>query len=238
MKNLSRPARRSLALAAILSGLFAIYIALILLNDEFSSNIAYAKTMLSELSEWAYLGVELLAMMTAYAFLLLALFSDGAHGGVGVLVAYTATTVLRHAVLLWLGLGELWAESVNLLPELFQLGAVYVACAWSVHAFDRKYAVMKQGSISLGRSCPERTELVYPNVKQPLKVDPIKRGAAASALILVALRVFGRLIYDFHYGLPTDLVDALWMVLYYGLDVLIGVGGYCLMLYIIRRMSH
>ena len=51
MKNLSRPARRSLALAAILLGLFAMYVALILLNDEFSSDIAYAKTMLSELSE-------------------------------------------------------------------------------------------------------------------------------------------------------------------------------------------
>lgn len=238
MKNLPRPILRALTLATLILGLFAVYIALILLNNEFSSNIVFAQTMLDDLSEWAYLLIELLAIVTSYTFFLFSLFSDGPRGGVGMLISYVAVTALRHAVLLWLGFGELWSEFANLALELLQFGLIVLVCYLSVRSFDRTYTVMKQGSTALGRFCPARAELVYPRKKQPIKSDPIKRGTLASAVILSGFRVIGRLIYDFHYGMPTDLVEALWMLLCYSVDVLIGIGGYFLMLWIVRRLSR
>lgn len=236
MKTLPRPILRALTLMCLLFGLFGIYIGLILLNREFSSNIVFAQTMLAELTEWAYLGVELLAIFTAYAFLLLAVFANGRSGGVWIVLAYVAATSLRHAVLLWFDFGELWAEASNLALELVQFGLVFAICYVSVCAFDRTYAVMKRGATYLDRSCPDRFALVYPEVKQPIGTDPIKRGAFFSVILLVAFRVIGRLIYDFHYGAPTDLTDALWMALYYSADVLIGVGGYFMMLWTVRQL--
>ncbi len=238
MKTLSRSVLRALTLACILLGLFGIYIALILLNGEFSSNIVFAGTMLAEASEWAYLGIELLAIFAAYAFLLLSLFTDGVRGGLWTVLAYLIATLLRHAVLLWLGFGEMWAETSNLVLELLQFGLVFAVCYVSVMRFDRTYAVMKSGAEHLDRPCPDRFTLVYPHIKQPLKADAIKRGALASAAVLVVFRVLGRLIYDFHYGMPTDIIDALWMLLYYSTDVLIGVGGYFLVLWVIRTLSR
>ena len=73
MKNLPRPILRALTLATLILGLFAVYIALILLNNEFSSNIVFAQTMLDDLSEWAYLLIELLAIVTSYTFFLFSL---------------------------------------------------------------------------------------------------------------------------------------------------------------------
>ncbi len=238
MKTLPRPMLRALTLACILLGLFAIYIALILLNSEFSSNVVFAGTMLAELTEWAYLGVELLAIFMTYAFLLFALFADGVLGGVWGMLAYIATTILRHAVLLWMGFGEFWAETSNLALELLQFGLVFVVCYISVLAFDRTYKVMKSGADYLDRPCPDRFTLVFPHIKQPIKSDAVKRGALASAAVLVVFRLIGRLIYDFHYGAPTDIIDALWIVLYYSADVLIGVCGYLLMLWTVRVLAR
>ena len=237
MKTLPRSVVRALMLACILVGLFAIYIGLILLNDEFYSNVVFEKTALEPLSRSAYLAVELLAFFTAYAFLLFALFTDGALGGLWALLACFGATTLRHAVLLWLSFGELWAELSNLTLELLQLGLVFLACYLSIRSFDRAYAVMQSGATYLERSCPDRSALVYPAARQSLKADPIKRGAFFSSAALVAFRVLGRLVYDFQYGAPTDAVDAMWMVLYYSADVLIGVGGYFLMLWIVRQLS-
>ena len=237
MKSLSPLTRRMLTYTVSIAILFGIYVALILLSDQLSSNIIYAHTMLGELTEWGYLVAELLALIITYACLLYAHFTSGHRGAVGIAVVYAAITLVRHAALMWLGLGDLWTETVNLLPELAQLGAVYLACAYSVRAFDREYAIMRQGALTLGRSCPERTSLAYPCINQPIKADPIKRGAAASALILVVVRALGRLIFDFNYGAPADLVDALWMLLYYSLDVAIGIVAYVLMLRIVGALS-
>lgn len=237
MKTLSPLTRRMLTYTVSIAILFGIYVALILLSDQLSSNIIYAHTMLGELTEWGYLAAELLVLILTYACLLYTLFTHGHWGALRIVAVYVAVTLIRHVAMLWLGYSELWAETVNLLPELAQLGAVYVACASCVQAFDRQYAVMQQGALTLGRPCAEREALVYPCVKQPIKADPIKRAAAASATILIAVRVFSRLIFDFNYGAPADLIDGLWMLLYYSVDVLIGVGAYCLMLGIVRILA-
>ena len=49
--------------------------------------------------------------------------------------------------------------------------------------------------------------------------------------------IISRIIYDFSYGAPGDIGDLLWMIAYYTTDVLIGVAGYFVMLYIVRRLT-
>ena len=122
--------------------------------------------------------------------------------------------------------------------ELVQLGAIMIVGYLSVRVFDRVYSVIKGGSERLGQVPPERHALLYPFKKNTAFCDPIKRAALGSAAIVSVIRVVGRLIYDVMLGAPTDIFDVLWMVLYYSVDLLIGVCGYFVVLYIITYLTR
>jgi hypothetical protein len=69
-----------------------------------------------------------------------------------------------------------------------------------------------------------------------MKNDPLRFSALLVALLMGVIRIIGRVIYDIGYGAPTDLIDILWMILYYSLDVFIGVACYFVLLYILRKL--
>ena len=225
---LKTPRGRVASFAVLLCVLVVVYIGLILMADAVSSNIAFRGTMLPELLEWSYQGIELLTLFVSYTCILYAMFEGTLRRG-GVLIGvYAAFAVLRFAVLLLMGFIGFWAVVANLLPELLQLLIVVLICHRSLVAFDRVWHVMHQGARSLEHSI-DRRAMVYPQKKQPISKDALLRAARGSAVCVIVIRVLGRLVYDFTIGPPADLIDALWMLGYYSADVLIGVGGYYLM---------
>lgn len=228
---------RTLVCTGLLTGLFALYVCVVLINVNISSNIAFAGTLLPELSEWLYLAIELLAFFTAYALVLFAYFTDGGQGLLVTSGAYVITTLIRHSALLFLGMSEAWATAANLIPELIQFGVIVLVCYFSVVNFDKTYAIMQKGASKMGVDCPARLCLVFPNGKRPFFKDPFCRAAFESGMLVSIIRVIGRLIYDFMVGAPDGIVDALWMLLYYGVDILIGVGGGAWMLTVIRLLG-
>ena len=229
--------RFALLFAGVCVGLFASYVVLILLHVTWASDILYADTLLLQVSEWMYQAVELVAFFTSYAFLLHARFIYGRRAALMTLGIYLVTTVARHAVLWLLRLSTAWAMVVNLIPELIQLGAVALICHACVCTFERTYAVMEDGARRLGCSCPARWTLVYPEKKQPIKKDACLRAAFWSAVLVTGIRILGlRLVYDVMWGWPQDAADALWMLVAYGSDVLIGVGAYFYILLLLRLL--
>ncbi len=221
-------------------GLYAAYVAVIELNVMLSSDISYAGTLLPECSEWLYQGLELVAFFTSYAFILFARFVYGRRGGAAMTGIYVLVTLARYVALWALGMIDGWAAVANLIPELIQLSVISFICHCSVCSFEQMYDVMACGATQLGEACPSRLSLVYPAKRQPCerKKDALLRGAFWSAFLVSVIRVIGRIIYDVMWGWPTDIVDALWMMVYYGLDIIIGIGGYFLILWIIRVLAH
>lgn len=236
-KFLRTPRGRAVCFAAWLALLFAAYIGLILVSDAISTDIAFAGTMLPELLEWGYQTFELIAFFTSYAFILYALFEGGLYRGAVYIGIYVLATALRFAVLLLLSFIDLWAVAVNLVPELIQLAVVVLICHRSVAAFDRIWQVRRQGAQSLGQPV-SRAAMVYPQKKQPIREDALLRAARGSAICVSAVRVLGRIVFDVTIGPPTDVVDALWMLCYYSVDVLIGVGGYYFIKWLLRVQSR
>lgn len=217
-------------------GLYAAYIAVIELNVMLSSDISYAGTLLPECSEWLYQGLELVAFFTSYAFILFARFVYGWLGEAAIMVIYFFAALARYVALWALGMIDGWAAVANLIPELIQLSVIAFICHLSVCSFEQIYDVMACGATQLGEACPSRLSLVYPAKRR--KKDALLRGAFWSAFLVSIIRVIGRIIYDVMWGWPTDIVDALWMMLYYGLDIIIGIGGYFLILWVIRVLAH
>ena len=236
-----------LLFGCMIVGAFALYIALVRANMAIGSDVAYAGTMLFEASELAYLSVELLAFLLTYAFVLFAQFQYGTSVTLVLCGVYAVATLARRLFLalidrsVYATLAQDFWESVGFMLadaalEFLQLGIVVLICVLSIRAFRRIYAVIQNASMRLGRESPKQQEMVYPIKKNTIFSDAIKRAALGSAATVSIVRVIGRLIYDFMLGAPTDATDALWMVLYYSVDILIGAGGYFLILHIVSLL--
>lgn len=236
LKFLRTSRGRAIGFAALLLLLAMMYIGLILGFDAVSTDIAFAGTMLPELLEWGYQGIELIAFFASYAFILYALFDQGLRDGALLVGIYVAVAILRFAVLLLMRFIDIWAAIINFLPEIVQLLLIVLICYASVAAFNRVWHVRSQGARTLDVAV-SRDSLVYPQKKQPIREDALLRAARGSAVCVSVIRVIGRLIYDITLGPPTDLIDALWMLCYYSVDVLIGVGGYYLIKWMLRMLN-
>lgn len=66
----------------------------------------------------------------------------------------------------------------------------------------------------------------------PLQVSVLKVG-----VLLAAIKIATRLVYDFSYGLPQDIIDALWMLAYYISDILICIVVYLISLLIFIKLN-
>ncbi len=61
--------------------------------------------------------------------------------------------------------------------------------------------------------------------------NPLQASALKVGILLAAVKVVTRLVYDFSYGLPQSIIDALWMLVYYLSDILI-----CFVIYLISLL--
>ena len=224
------------------------YVLFICLNAVVGSNIVFAGTMLYEVTECIYLGAELAAFFVAYAFTIYVLFARGYRRAWTYAWVYASVTAGRHVLLYlmnWLFFGlrvedmlfQAAMTLVTLLLELLQYAAVFGVAMLLTHRFDERFSVMQQGASRLTDVTVVREQLVYPWRKIPLLNDPLRGTSALASVLIGAIRVGNRLIYDVAYGAPTDSVDLAWMLAYYTLDILIAVACYFVLLAIIKRLS-
>jgi uncharacterized integral membrane protein len=240
----------------LLGGAMLLYILFVCLNKEFSTNIIYMGTMLSEITDLLYLGIEIFAFFIVYAYAIYTMFTYGAktalrYGGI-----YAIITGARHVALYfvnWIFFGlanedRLFQALMTLLGialELCQYAVVFLAAYYLIRRYNRIYAVMSKGSMQLNHSNCDKEKLVFPYRKIPLKNDPFRSSAFISALFVGAKGILERVISEITYakidpsigGAPKDLIDALWMILYYAVDIAVGVACYFAILGIIRRLT-
>lgn len=232
----------------LLSGAMLLYILFVYLNEEFSSNIVYAGTMLAEITDWLYLGVEIVAFFIAYAYAIYTIFAFGSkvalrYAGIYAIIAGARYTVLY--ILNWLLFGlkpedRLFQTLISLegfVLELAQYAAMFAVAYLLIRRYNRIWEVMAQGAARLNQVPADRSLMIFPYRKVALKNDPLRASAFLIALILGGIRVINRIIYDISFGAPNGTADLLWMIAYYTMDILIGVAAYFAMLYIVRRLT-
>ncbi len=228
----------------ILAGAFLLYILLVYLNTIFSSNIIFAGTMLMEITDVLYLAVEQVTFFILYAYAIHYIFYGGVREGLRYALVYAIATTVRHLLLhVMFRIGkadwefQLFITLANILLELAEYALVFLISYFLVRRFDRTMSVIQKGNAALGRNPVDREAMVYPSHTLPLKSDPVRLSTLLTAALISGIRIVGRVIYDIGVGPAVDLTDAMWMVAYYTTDVLIGVGGYFLMLYLLRLLK-
>lgn len=232
----------------LLSGAMFLYILFVCLNEEFSSNIIYAGTMLSEITDWLYLGIEILAFYFAYGYAVYMLFAKGHRIALRYAGMYAIVTGVRYIVLFvlnWIAFGlkpedmlfQALTSFAGFALELAQYALVFVIAYLLIRRYDRIYDVMAEGAAKLNQTSASRNSLIFPYRKVALKNDPLRYSSFLTALALGGIRVISRILYDISYGAPDSIVDLLWMIAYYVMDIVIGAAAYFVMLYVIRRLT-
>jgi hypothetical protein len=239
--------RKLFAYSALMLTCFVLYILFVCLNNIFSSDIRFAGMMLIEITELLYLSVEIIAFFIAYAFVIYAMYMGGHRNTTRYAVVYAIAISARYVILFaldWLFFGlkssdvpvALLFMLVNIFLELLQYVIVWVIAYINVNTFNKYVTIMQKGAARLKEAPVDREKLIFPYRKILMKNDPLRFSALLVALLMGVIRIIGRVIYDIGYGAPTDLIDILWMILYYSLDVFIGVACYFVLLYILRKL--
>ena len=68
--------------------------------------------------------------------------------------------------------------------------------------------------------------------------NPLQRSAFIMAIIMGSIHIASRIIYDLYYGLPSTLVDLLWMVTYYLSDVVSALIMYLIAIFFFVKLNE
>ena len=63
--------------------------------------------------------------------------------------------------------------------------------------------------------------------------NPLQKNAFLSGCVIALFKVISRVIYDISYGMPTSIMDAFWMIVYYLWDLFIGFAVCLLITYLL-----
>ncbi len=151
-------------------------------------------------------------------------------------VRYFANYVAARFVLGFQSVNDFFTDDLMyiLLDIVFDLALMAVAVLLM-------YTVLKN-KLSYGASEGERAAFLSEHLPIDSMLDlknPIATSALCAALVPAAFKLLSRLIYDFSYGAPMGLVDLLWMISSYVLDLLAVLVGYVLLiLFVSRAYQH
>ena len=67
--------------------------------------------------------------------------------------------------------------------------------------------------------------------------NPLQKCALWSGILITVFKSVSRLIYDISYGWPASIVDALWMVIYYLIDIFAGFAVCLLITYLLMQFD-
>ena len=241
--------RRELQFTVAIFILYILYaLVLVPLNTYIGSDIAFAGTMLLELTELLYELIELLAYALAFAALINCRFCFGLSSAFRVFWIYVGAASFRYIAIFlvsWkmngLNLSNLGLELVFLLAyillDVTQMIVAFVAAHLFCSSFERVFSVRSRALLVKGAAEEDKLSYVVPYRGVISRSNPLQCSAIACGVIILIARVVGRIIYDVSYGAPTDAADLAWMIFYYLGDVTISVLVCALIMLLVRKMD-
>ena len=223
--------------------LYAATLGLGMVYSTVSNNIVYMNSFLMYVMEIGLQILDIALYSVAFSFFVYAISCYGFRTSAPFFVSYAALTAIRRvaSLLLELGIsGAIGSDDVLSIVIYFVLdmitALVVVLIALGEFKHYRRYLTeWKKCRRNAGEDatppalCPFEKVLSKEN---PLQVCALKIG-----ILLSAIKVISRIIFDFYIGAPTGLSDFLIMVIYYLSDILIGVVVYAAMLGIFTLLS-
>ena len=195
-----------------------------------ASNIVTSVTLLPAFMELLIDSLDIIAFVIAYGLIIYSATTRCSSVAVKLCGIYIIACLVRRIATLIMSAGSISGEDILSVVVYFLLEGIQavVVTALAVSAaksFHVKAAQMEKAARHLGDSSKYR-DLEFTCVYS--KHNPLQRSALRTGIILSAVKIASRIIYDLSYGAPQDAREILTMVIYYFSDVLICVIFYAL----------
>jgi len=243
--HLPEPNRKKIYLRLMTVAVAILYVASLLLGFVYSSvsnNIVYMNSALMYVLEIGLQLLDLALYAVAFSFFVFATQRYGFRASVPFFISYTVLTVLRRILSLVLELllsGAVGADDFVSIGVYFLLDMVTCAVVLGIIAYEfKKYnaylAEWKKAQRALGKD--DAPPALCPFEKLYSRANPLQVCALKIGVLLSAVKILSRIIFDIYYGAPTTFSEVLIMVIYYLSDILIGVLVYAAMFWIFGRL--
>ena len=130
--------------------------------------------------------------------------------------------------------------ATNALIELAQFLIVTVLSFFIINKHKKVTDIAVRKAEKIGVDFDPRTR-IFPFKKLLSFKNPLQFSAFITATVVSSFMIVNRLIYDIwlifnlNQGLPGGWVDVLWMIVGYGSDILCGIVGYFIMIFILNK---
>jgi len=124
--------------------------------------------------------------------------------------------------------------------ELLQYATIILIAFFVFKKHKYNEALAKKSALKLNKPYNERAS-VFPFTKILSLKNPLQRVAFISALTASLFRIVPRIYYDISqllfFKIPLTFEDHMWMLLYYSSDIIFGIFGYFIMIFIFNKFD-
>ena len=245
-----------LGIALALTGLYCLV--LVPLFVRLCSDVIWLDTILPDVVEILYTLTEIVLFCVEYAFVIWAVLMRGASGSriywictypvilckyvLNLLVTFFTTGFPDTADL---G-GEIWEGLMPAILEMLQFTVVLLVAIAVIGGYRKKTerlneTLRKLRASGAGRDVPDPPPPV-PYRKVWDFSNPVQLSSFCAALLLSAVRITGRIIYDVSGVIAAPLgqsgsLQILWAVAYYLMDLGLCVVAYLAIIFLIRKLT-
>lgn len=230
-------------------GLTALFVILAKVYAVTCTNVLIMYTAWPEVIEILINLLECVIYGIAYAFFIYIAYRFSVRGLIKFVCIYGGSVLFKYIsnyILTWLTdtgmsadylLENLSYVLIYTVIELAQAGLVlFVICRTMTvyHAFVAKQMRIAQ---ALPDAQVNMRTYAFPFTALISSRNLLQKCALVSGITITGFKIVARLIYDISYGWPTSVVDGLWMVIYYMIDIFAGFAVCLLITYLLMRFD-
>ena len=224
MKPLKKELIKKLTVASLVFS--AIYVALSVTYNLILSNVIYSATILPTITELLVALCEVSSYAVCFAILIYSAYALGSRNAVLVAVVYSAVLLVKNvANIVFQAL--IFKTGLDLAAILYLLVIWILESALILSVWLIAHLCFKNVNV---------TEFKLNKIFS--KSNPLQVASLFVALLVGATRFIPRLIYDFGYGAPTDIIDLLWIMGAYLSDLIICAIVYFVAFLIIKSLQR
>lgn len=205
------------------------------LYSVFASDVIYGYTIIPELIRAAIDLLDIALMSVAFSIITVALFMK--KRPTRFMLIYVASVLFRRLSLILVTFvtnGQVSIDDVlmsvsDLIFELILLAVIFAFSAYVFRKYCKSTLLKAKASALFGDGeGSDDVSALYPFKKIYSRSNPLQTCLLRNGIILSAVRIISRIIWDISYGAPSDAGEVLLMAAYYLSDVVIVVISYAL----------
>ncbi len=243
--------KQNIAFSIIIPLLFLIYSVLLAnISTRFANDILVPEALNLLIDEILRPFFEISIWSTLAAFLLIRFYESDVNHGKFIFFAFPIIDILQYIVSIlaaWIYDGRpsnadlrqtFFDATLYIVLDNVRFIIIAIICYRLAKSGLQKYKIALKAATSLSDCDIDKAEKFKPlPFKKIFSLDNnVQRAIFFCSLFYSLVLIVSRVIYDIDYGLPTDFADAMWMVLYYFLDIAKGTIHYIISLALVSLL--